>query len=127
MNNLNNVSPNGTGLSYVYTVLKAYSMDNPTSVLNDVDSVRWIASEIMSGLGVFEDSLVYKEAIIRKLTWFVIRMDVSDTINKMFPSRDPQWLEGVINTCMDKGSSDWYRVGVMKLGISKIVEDLGIR
>lgn len=127
MVNLAITPASGKGIVYIMAVIQAYVVDNQVSDLNDRDTARIIASEIMSGLGVFEDSLVYKEAIVRKLTWIVIRIAVSNTIYKMFPGRDPIWLEGVVNTCMDEGTSDWYRPGVMKLGISNIIETYCIR
>lgn len=127
MNNLDVLPTSGKGISYVNSVIQTYVTVNQVDDLNNREATQYVARDIMAGLGVFEDSLVYKEAIIRKLSWIVIRITVSNVVNKMFPGRDPHWIEGVINTCMDNGSSDWYREGVMKLGVAKIVETFGIR
>jgi len=122
---LNAIAVNGKGVDYVSSVIRAYIYEYTLPGFNDASlSVYPVTMDVMSGLGVFSDNLVYKEAIVRKLGWLVIRMNLIDELGKLYPGKDPQWLGGLVNACMDLGSSDWHRLDVMKIQLPKILEQL---
>lgn len=127
MSNLSKLSIHGKGPEYVLNVVRAYVIDHEVKDLNNLETAMYVVREIMAGLGVFDNDLVYREAIVRKLSWIIIRMSVYNTVAKMFPLSQAEWKEGVVNTLMDNGSSDWLREEVMKIGVANLIETFAIR